>query len=492
MGNSSPQSSPTSDVAHEESTEEMLRRLDALERTFEEAQPTPGSERAAQWLSWGLKHGSDHAALRTQYKSFARDPQALREVDEHQIECDLHRTFPEVPGFSDPDNMARFRTILSAVAFYHEGGYAQAMNYIAGVVLIQLGDSGVADHDIFLLTMVVLKLLPGYHDRSLSGAQADSRVLTELLMQEYPECATDFESNGFTPDLFFVEWLLTVMTSACSVATVSSIFGVLLEHGQTSLLRACVAVMVWCHQQLPAGSSLMQIKEIALRCSVEQMAAILQGVISNPIVSDQVILDLRKKHLEAIQLENSTRSMRQEISRLRSTSNLTQEHGKALQARMLQLSRGGEIDLAGFRAMLSELFPKEWGGNDHTAELFFSAFDTDSSGTLDVTELLRGVGLCCSKDIRGFVSNMFGVFDADESGGLDLAEVQRMVRWLCAVVYLNPPTTAETDQWVELMFATIDQDHSGTLELDEIMRCYVSMPLITECFSEMPSVYLYT
>ena len=58
----------------------------------------------------------------------------------------------------------------------------------------------------------------------------------------------------------------------------------------------------------------------------------------------------------------------------------------------------------------------ETGPNRHPFRLFFGAFDTDGSRTSGVTEMLRGVVLCCSKNIDGFVNHMFEVFDADMSG----------------------------------------------------------------------------
>lgn len=63
-----------------------------------------------------------------------------------------------------------------------------------------------------------------------------------------------------------------------------------------------------------------------------------------------------------------------------------------------------------------------------------------------------------------------------------------MVRWLYVVVYNKPPCSEETHKWVRTMFETIDSDHSGTLEHEELVMCYVSTPLITQCFDSMPQM----
>ena len=70
-------------------------------------------------------------------------------------------------------------------------------------------------------------------------------------------------------------------------------------------------------------------------------------------------------------------------------------------------------------------------------------FDADRSGTLDIMELLRGVALCCSKNVDSFVTNMFTVFDVDHSGGLDEEEATAMVQWLYFVHYAKPPSEDE-------------------------------------------------
>lgn len=63
-----------------------------------------------------------------------------------------------------------------------------------------------------------------------------------------------------------------------------------------------------------------------------------------------------------------------------------------------------------------------------------------------------------------------------------------MVQWLVFVNYSKPPSTEEVDKWVHALFETVDTDKSGTLELEEMINCYVSTPLITDCFASMPEM----
>lgn len=263
--------------------------------------------RADQWLDWGSRACTDYereAAVKDYDDFVKQDPSPVEAHDIEQVDKDVHRTYPDVEGFNESENLERLRRILMAIAHHHEGGYAQSMNYIAAVVMTQLKyKEGIREGDMFWLIMVIFQCLPNYHDRSLSGAQTDSRVLSELLAQAYPEAAAIFEKNGLTPDLFFVEWLLGVMTSAVSIDTVISVFDVLFKIGRPGLLRACVAIMAWCFTRLPENGSLMEIKEISMQCTPEEVKSILQMAEQDPVASDEQILDLYTKHSIQIQQE---------------------------------------------------------------------------------------------------------------------------------------------------------------------------------------------
>ena len=68
----------------------------------------------------------------------------------------------EVGGFREPQTQEQLRRLLTAVAFHNPGGYSQAMNFVIGLIMIQLREAqGVREGDIFWLGMVVFRLLPG-------------------------------------------------------------------------------------------------------------------------------------------------------------------------------------------------------------------------------------------------------------------------------------------------------------------------------------------
>ena len=53
-----------------------------------------------------------------------------------EIDKDVPRTFPDVPGFSDPQGQRRLVRILRSYSLFDpEVGYCQGMNFVAGLIL---------------------------------------------------------------------------------------------------------------------------------------------------------------------------------------------------------------------------------------------------------------------------------------------------------------------------------------------------------------------
>jgi len=54
----------------------------------------------------------------------------------HQIEVDLHRTFPEDPFFQEPENLKTLERVLTAYSLRNPNiGYCQGFNFIVGRLL---------------------------------------------------------------------------------------------------------------------------------------------------------------------------------------------------------------------------------------------------------------------------------------------------------------------------------------------------------------------
>lgn len=176
--------------------------------------------RGKQWIEWGERHDHTRERSTEQYRAFITHPRNTA-ADLEQINKDVGRTYPEVADFKDPDTQEVLRRVLQAVAFHNPAGYSQVRLERAGRLAIMSILRGVAGHELRSridnhlsaplsrrvrgrdilaydgglppppwyrhpgLYSIISSLVIGYYDRYLTGAQADSRVLTELLGQGY-------------------------------------------------------------------------------------------------------------------------------------------------------------------------------------------------------------------------------------------------------------------------------------------------------------------
>jgi len=121
------------------------------------------------WLEWAKSYDDLREDSVAKYDAFSALSLQERNklVDEdcmEQIEKDIHRTYPEVEDFKISENLERLERLLCAVAHHHSAGYSQSMNYIAGMVMINLKDvPGIREGDMFWLSMTIFeRILPQY------------------------------------------------------------------------------------------------------------------------------------------------------------------------------------------------------------------------------------------------------------------------------------------------------------------------------------------
>jgi len=129
-----------------------------------------------------------------------------------QIEVDLSRTFPELAFFSEEESPMRewLRDILEAYSRFRPNiSYVQGMSHIAALLLLFM------DRDLsFICFCNVL------HDHRFFGLvrmHDGSKIrryfgfFDELLKEQVPIVHSHFERLGITPDMYLVDWLLTIL-----------------------------------------------------------------------------------------------------------------------------------------------------------------------------------------------------------------------------------------------------------------------------------------
>ncbi|XP_067934653.1 TBC1 domain family member 2B-like [Watersipora subatra] len=158
-----------------------------------------------------------------------------------QIELDLNRTLPNNKYFSDEssDGVPKLRRVLLAYSYHNPHiGYCQGMNRVAAFALLFLKE----EDAFWCLVAIIDFILPAdYFSTSMVAAQADQRVLKEILSDKIPNVTKHLESLELDVSLFSFSWFLTLFIENIPTPTVLRIWDAFLFEGVKILFRYATA-----------------------------------------------------------------------------------------------------------------------------------------------------------------------------------------------------------------------------------------------------------
>ena len=172
----------------------------------------PPQKRADLWTNLARKTltGRDSAMRYPALQAQVANPKTCSEIDK-----DVPRTFPDVPGFNDSAGQRRLTRILRSYSVLDpEVGYCQGMNFLAGVVLKYLPGS---EADAFG-TFCVLMRDRNYRELFLPSMVHLQRRMAELEAMLPGGLGRALSSRGVNPALYAPQWLLSCFSNERSVA----------------------------------------------------------------------------------------------------------------------------------------------------------------------------------------------------------------------------------------------------------------------------------
>lgn len=166
-----------------------------------------------------------------------------------QIELDLSRTFPTLAFFDEGGGPFRqaLQDILEAFSQFRPGlGYVQGMSHVAAMFLLYMDRDAafvcfcnlLQDHQFYqVLRSKDLDLLPRY-----------IRFFDDLLLEHIPHLHEHFNRLDLRPDMYIVNWLLTLFTKTIDLDAAARIWDCYLfydtrERKERFLWRACLALL---------------------------------------------------------------------------------------------------------------------------------------------------------------------------------------------------------------------------------------------------------
>ncbi|XP_060589227.1 TBC1 domain family member 2B-like [Ruditapes philippinarum] len=192
-----------------------------------------------------------------------------------QIELDLLRTLPNNKHYEsiESEGILKLRRILLAFSEHNRLiGYCQGLNRLAAIALLFLNE----EDAFWCLVAIVDYILPAeYFSSTLMAAQADQRVLKDLVQHKLPAVHSKLESNQVDLSLFTFNWFLTVFVDNVPTEMFLRIWDTFLYEGSKVLFRFAIAFLKKAEQEILEQEDGLQLNRY-LRTIGEKMTNVKQ------------------------------------------------------------------------------------------------------------------------------------------------------------------------------------------------------------------------
>ncbi|KAG2388474.1 hypothetical protein C9374_000638 [Naegleria lovaniensis] len=156
---------------------------------------------------------------------------------------DVDRTFPTHPFYKDPHNQIALRNVLYLYSLHNpKVGYCQAMNFLAGIMLV-VGMN--VQQAFFTLDRIIDRYLPpDLYDSKMQGVYSESFVLQKLCLDRIPKLAQHLLAQD--PNFFILlspNWFLCIFLNTFPIETSLRIWDCFLHENYKILYRIAIAYL---------------------------------------------------------------------------------------------------------------------------------------------------------------------------------------------------------------------------------------------------------
>ncbi|XP_061168214.1 TBC1 domain family member 2B-like [Saccostrea echinata] len=187
------------------------------------------------------------------FQSRFHDPSAK------QIELDLLRTLPNNRFYENIESpgISKLRNVLLAYSWHNTLiGYCQGMNRLAAIILLFLSE----EEAFWCLVAIIDFIMPqDYYSKTMLAAQADQRVLKDLIQEKLPRVASHLEQHSVDLSLFTFNWFLTVFIDNIPINTFLRIWDAFLYEGSKVLFRFAVAFFKYVEEDILKKTSTLEL-----------------------------------------------------------------------------------------------------------------------------------------------------------------------------------------------------------------------------------------
>ncbi|XP_055800634.1 uncharacterized protein LOC129870076 [Solanum dulcamara] len=228
------------------------------------------------------------------------DTACLPENWRGQIEKDLPRTFPGHPAL-DEDGRNALRRLLTAYARHNPCvGYCQAMNFLAGLLLLLMPE----ENAFWTLVGILDDYFDGYYSEEMIECQVDQLVLDVLVREKFPKLVNHLDYLGVQVAWVTGPWFLSIFMNMLPWESVLRVWDVLLFEGnRVMLFHTALALMELYGPALvttkDAGDAVTLLQSLA-GSTFDSSQLVLTACMGYQNVNEARLEELRNKHRPAV------------------------------------------------------------------------------------------------------------------------------------------------------------------------------------------------
>ena len=175
---------------------------------------------------------------------------------EKQIMLDLRRTFPEEKKCMTEKFLEKLKNVLICYSIRNTSvGYCQGMNFIAGRILLIMGDE---EQTFWIFIQIMEKYLSITYYSELVGIVIETTIIENLISFYFPKLSEFFLENNFNVPLrnFIHKWMVGLFTQTLSPEMVYTFFDFLLLDGSDLLINNSLFIISFIHDKLLENNSI--------------------------------------------------------------------------------------------------------------------------------------------------------------------------------------------------------------------------------------------
>ena len=375
----------------------------------------------------------------------------VNETDAMQIEVDLPRTFAgnnfstydEDGNIKDGERIDDLRLVLGAFSCRNRAiGYCQAMNYIVARLLM----IGEPEDAFWVLCAICEDIFPGYWVPSMTGVQADLKVLEDLIHARLPRVAAKIKRLEIPITGILSQYILTLFLLSPSDCAFKILDVILLEGGNALLAVAFGYFKLFEHELVEQARDFHQFCNI-LKRKVEifhNVSEILDIAFKelNEVGRKTIMVarnNFRRNFNKNAVFERRLKSRLKKNAKMKSDEEFNVAYtifkqmalnnvDKDLELKKRELSVDyWKLDLEDFRTVFIQLNPS-WSKDLSLIDRLFVTLDRTHSGYVDINEFMHGIQVLSNGTSEEKMTLVFLAYDANDSNSMNQEELKSLLK----------------------------------------------------------------